>query len=116
MAGIFQDLASPALTMNSVPDHIHVLFMLSKNHSLANVLMEVKRGSSKWIKSQTASLKRFAWQNGYGAFSISQSGVAGVRTYIASQPEHHRRLSFQDEFRAFLRRYEVPFDERYLWD
>ena len=77
---------------------------------------EVKKGSSKWIKTQGPRYSNFQWQAGYGAFSVSQSNVPNVKSYIANQEEHHRRRSFQDELRAFLRRHQVEFDERYVWD
>ena len=78
--------------------------------------MEVKRATSKWIKTQGNQFKVFHWQNGYGAFSIGQSGVDEVTTYIANQAEHHRVKTFEEEFRSFLKRYEMEFDERYVWD
>ena len=80
------------------------------------MVKEVKRGSSLWLKTKNPALHDFAWQNGYGIFSIGFSQVESVRNYIAGQEEHHRKVSFQDEFREFLRRYEVEFDERYVWD
>ena len=116
MAGILQDLDSPALTINSVADHAHILFNLDKNRAVAKIVMEVKRGSSKWIKTQGAAFRLFHWQSGYGGFSISPSAVNETKTYIAQQAEHHRVKTFQEEFRAFLHRYEVEYDERYVWD
>ena len=116
MAGIFKDLDSPTLAVNSVADHIHVLLNLNKNQPLAHVVMEIKRGSSKWLKTQGSDLEQFHWQNGYGAFSIGQSAVVEVKAYIANQAEHHRVKTFEQEFRAFLLRYEIDFDERYVWD
>ena len=80
------------------------------------MVKEVKRGSSLWIKTKDAKLNDFAWQNGYGVFSIGFSQIAAVKHYIASQEEHHRTQSFQDEFRTLLGRYEIEFDERYVWD
>jgi putative transposase len=115
-AGILNSLNSPALAINSVRDHMHMLFVLHKNHSLAHAVQEVKQGTSRWIKTQGAEYALFYWQNGYGAFSVSQSGVPEVIDYIGKQQEHHRKLSFQDEFRAFLKRYEVAFQEQYVWD
>ena len=79
------------------------------------IVEEVKKGSSKWVKT-AASNKEFHWQNAYAAFSVSQSNVAAVRHYIANQEEHHRKMSFQDELRALLRRHGVEYDERYVWD
>ncbi len=83
---------------------------------MADVAKETKRGSSGWIKTKDPSLVNFAWQNGYGAFSIGFSQIATVRDYIANQEDHHRRISFQDELRTLFRRYDIEFDERYVWD
>ena len=80
------------------------------------MVKEVKRGSSVWIKTKSPDLRTFAWQNGYGIFSIGFSQIASVRSYIAGQEEHHRKVSFQDEYRLLLKRYEIEFDERYGWD
>src|SRR5690606_34200919 len=115
-AGTFRELESPAIVIGGERDHVHALFMLSKNRALTEVIEGVKRSSSKWIKTQGPSFSAFQWQGGYGAFSVSQSQVARVRQYIESQEAHHKQVSFQDEFRAFLRRYRVDFDERYVWD
>jgi REP element-mobilizing transposase RayT len=116
MAGVLQDLDCPAVAIGSVPDHVHILFSLDKDRALSAVVMEVKRSSSKWIKSQGEEFRQFRWQSGYGGFSISKSAVASVRSYIANQAKHHRRMTFQEEFREFLRRYEIEFEERYVWD
>lgn len=116
LGGILRDLDSPAVEINSEPDHIHILLNLSRTHSLSDVIMQVKRGSSAWLKSKDARYGLFHWQSGYGAFSVSQSAVNDVRTYIRDQREHHRTRTFQEEFRAFLQRYEIEFDERYVWD
>jgi len=90
--------------------------MLSRTCEAAEMVKEVKRGSSLWLKTKSPDLNDFAWQNGYGIFSIGFSQVETVRNYIAGQEGHHRKISFQDEFREFLKRYEVEFDERYVWD
>ena len=116
MAGILNKQMCPTLLVGGVSDHVHALFALSKNHSIAEIVYEVKRGSSKWIKTLDPKLRKFYWQAGYGAFSVSHSHVDRVRRYIEGQERHHRRTTFQDEFRKFLRRYEVEFDERYVWD
>ena len=116
MGGILREWESPAILMNSVADHIHILLCLSKNHALKKIVEEVKKGSSKWIKTKGPQFAKFYWQAGYGAFSVSQSNVPVVRKYIENQEAHHRKLGFQDEFRAFLRKYEIEFDERYVWD
>ena len=114
--GILRDLDSPALVMNSVRDHIHVLFNLHRTRALSDVVMELKRGTSKWMKEQGPQHHAFYWQAGFGAFSVSQSKVESVREYIETQAEHHRERTFQDEFRDLLIRHEVEFDERYVWD
>jgi REP element-mobilizing transposase RayT len=115
LAGVFENWDSPAIIVGSVEDHVHALFALSKNQPLSKIVEEVKRGSSKWVKTKRPDLAEFAWQNGYGAFSVSSSLVENVRRYIAKQEQHHRKVSFQDEFREFCRRHEVEFDERYVW-
>jgi len=115
LAGIFKNCDSPAIIVGSVDDHVHALFVLSKNHPLSKVVEEVKRGSSKWLKTKGTDFADFAWQNGYGAFSVSPSLLESVREYIARQEEHHRKVSFQDEFREFCRRHGVELDERYVW-
>lgn len=102
--------------VNGVADHIHALFALSRTHSLAAVVKEVKRTSSAWVKNLSPNLARFHWQGGYGAFSVSQSNLAEVVRYIEAQEEHHKRVTFQDEYRAFLKAYGVAYDERYVWD
>ncbi len=114
MAGILKNLESPALTINSVADHVHVLCQLSKNLAACKLVEEVKKSSSKWMKEQ--GVADFAWQHGYGAFSVSQSNVDAVRKYIEDQPEHHRKRDFKDEFREFCRKHNVSLDERYVWD
>ena len=115
-AGILKELESPAILINSVEDHVHVLYVHSKNYSPSKIVEEVKKGSSKWIKTKGQAYAEFHWQNGYGAFSVSQSGVNEVIKYIEGQKEHHRHRTFQEEYREFLKRYEVPYDERYVWD
>ena len=116
IAGIFKEQDSPCLAINSVADHVHVLFCLNKNAPLAQVIMQAKKGASRWMKTQGPNNADFGWQNGYGAFSVSQSSVADVRRYIANQAEHHRTVTFQDELRAFLKRHEIEYDEKYVWE
>lgn len=116
LGGILTHLESPPIEINCTADHTHMLFCLSKNHSIANVIKEAKQGSSKWIKTQSPLLQNFYWQGGYGSFSVSQSMITVIRKYISNQEEHHRKVSFQEEFRAFLKRHQIEFDERYVWD
>jgi REP element-mobilizing transposase RayT len=116
LGGILRDLDCPAIEINSVADHVHLLLVLARTTTLGDVVANLKRGSSVWIRSRGASFTEFHWQAGYGAFSVSQSSVNAVRACIRDQPEHHRRLSFQDEYRAFLRKHGITFDEQYVWD
>lgn len=116
LGGILRELDCPSLCIGGVADHVHILFQLSKNLALSKAIEELKKSSSKWVKTKAPSLKDFYWQNGYGAFSVSPSNTSTVIRYIERQEEHHRKLSFQDEFRQFLRRHQVEFDEQYVWD
>ena len=114
--GILRNLDSNALIMNSVEDHLHVLFNLHRTKALSDVVMELKRGTSKWFKEQGSAYRAFYWQAGFGAFSVSASQTDCVAEYIAKQVEHHKKRSFQDEFRALLRAHEIEFDEKYVWE
>ncbi|HPF41796.1 MAG TPA: IS200/IS605 family transposase [Phycisphaerae bacterium] len=116
MAGILDQLGCCAVLINSVGDHVHVLFDLSRERSISDVTRNLKTGASKWIKTQGPAYRGFAWQAGYGAFAVSVSNIPEVRAYIENQQEHHRTRSFQDEFRLFLRRHNIEFDEQYVWD
>ena len=116
MATVLQNLGCPAVLINSVADHVHILFELGRTTAVSAAVEDVKKTSSKWIKTQGDAFVGFAWQVGYGAFAVSESNVAAVREYIAGQQEHHRKKSFQEEYRAFLDRHRVAFDERYVWD
>ena len=115
LTGIANNLDSPCFAINGTGDHVHMLVSQSKNLALARLVEEVKKGSSKWIKTKSAALRSFRWQDGYAAFSVSQSNVASVQRYIAGQKEHHRRKSFQEELIQFLRKHGVEYDERYVW-
>jgi REP element-mobilizing transposase RayT len=116
LRGILKQLSSPAIEINSVADHVHVLFCLSRKRALADVVEQLKKGSSKWIKTKGKALAGFYWQAGYGAFSVSQSQVSVVRNYIVNQEKHHRKMTFQEEFRALLKKHDIEYDERYVWD
>jgi len=113
---VLQNLGCPPVLINSVEDHTHALFELARTVTIAAAVEEVKSSSSKWIKSQGPEFASFAWQAGYGAFSVSRSNLHQVRRYVESQREHHRCVTFQDEFREFLRRHGIGFDERHVWD
>ena len=116
LGGILVNHGCPPLIIGGVEDHVHILATLGRTITAADMVKEVKRGSSLWLKTKSPDLHGFAWQNGYGIFSIGSSQIDAVRQYIAGQEEHHRKISFQDEFRELLRKYAMEFDERYVWD
>jgi len=116
MATVLQNLGCAPVLINSVEDHAHLLFDLARTVPISQVVEDVKKSSSKWIKTQGPGFAGFAWQSGYGAFAVSESNVPTVRDYIANQREHHRKKSFQEEYRQFLERHRIAFDERYVWD
>lgn len=116
LGGVCRALECPPVRIGGCYDHVHILCLLSKKLPLMNLLEEIKSHSSKWIKTKDEDLRNFYWQGGYGAFSVNPAEVDIVVKYITNQKEHHRRKTFQDEYRAFLRKYEMEWDERYVWD
>jgi len=116
MATVLQNLGCNVALMNSVEDHAHLLFDLSRSVSISQAVKDLKSATSKWIKEQPGAAPTFTWQAGYAAFAVSESNVPAVRKYIANQREHHRHKSFQEEFREFLKRHRIVFDERFVWD
>lgn len=116
LGGVCRDHSSPSLVVGGVEDHVHILCALGRTIAVADLIREVKRASSKWIKSRDKKLADFHWQGGYGAFSVSQSNVEKVRKYIIEQEDHHRSMSFQDEMRMLFRKHGIEFDEQYVWD
>ena len=116
LGGILTGHGCQPLIIGGIEDHVHILTTLSRTITAADTVKEVKRGSSLWLKGKGPELQDFAWQNGYGLFSVGFSQTDAVRHYIAGQEEHHRNISFQDEFREFLRKHVMEFDERYVWD
>ena len=116
MGGIFRGCDCPSLLIGGTTDHIHALFVLSRTKTIADVVGDVKSGSSKWIKTKGELYQAFQWQAGYGAFSVSQSGLVKVKDYLANQIHHHRKFTFQDEYRLICKKHGVEIDERYVWD
>ena len=116
LATVLKNQDSPAVKFGGTSDHVHSLFRLSKNCSMAKIVEEIKTSSSKWIKTQDRALINFHWQSGYGAFSVSPADVQAVAEYIAQQEAHHRAVTFQEEYRRLLESHGIEFDERYLWD
>ena len=113
--GILANLNSSSLQTGGVADHVHILLALGRTSSQADLVEEVKKSPSKWMKAG-GGVPGFTWQAGYGAFSIGESQADAVIRYIQNQAEHHRKLTFQEEFRRLLERYKVAYDERYVWD
>jgi putative transposase len=116
LAGVCRNLDSPAIIIGGVEDHLHILCRLSRTHAVSELVRELKRDSSRWIKSKATEFREFQWREGYGAFSVSPSHVEALKGYIANQSKHHRRESFQEELRRILEKYGVDYHERYVWD
>jgi putative transposase len=104
------------LQVDGVEDHAHLFFGLSRTRTIADVVENVKTSSSKCVKTKGPTLMDFHWQSGYGAFSVSQSDANSVVAYIRNQEQHHQKMTVQEEYRRLLERYQVAFDEKYIWD
>jgi len=116
IGGICNEMDCQPIKIGGYPDHIHILCLLSKKIALMDLLEETKSSSSKWMKTKGKELKDFYWQNGYGAFSVNPYEIDRVINYIENQKGHHEKKTFQDEYRAFLKKYKVEYDQRYVWD
>lgn len=115
IGGIIKANESIPIKINGVADHVHILLIMSKNISLAKLVEEIKKGSSKWIKTKGEKYKNFSWQGGYGGFSVCQSKLDTVVQYIENQKEHHLKVSFKEEYIQFLKEYGIDYNEDYLW-
>jgi putative transposase len=116
LGGIIRAHDGKAIIINGPADHVHILASIAAKHSLADLMRELKADSSGWIHKNFPNQKTFAWQIGYGAYSVSHSYMIELKNYIANQEAHHRKVSFQEEFVAFLKRHEIEYDERFLWE
>ncbi len=116
LGGICRNLECNPVIVGGHKDHIHILSLLSRKIALMSLIEELKTHSSKWIKTKGVDYEKFYWQRGYGGFSVHQSQTDIVKNYIANQREHHRQLSFKEEYILFLKEYDIEFDERYVWD
>ena len=114
VTGICKNIGSNALMVSGTENHIHVLISLSRKSSISEVIGKVKSNSTNWMKSNY--IDKFRWQSGYGAFSVSKSKECEVIEYIKKQLEHHRKISFEDEFRKLLEKHGIDYDEKYIWD
>jgi putative transposase len=116
LGGICKGLECYPLKVGGSVDHVHIVCLLSRKIPQMKLLEELKKQSSKWIKTKGANYSNFYWQDGYGIFSVNPSDTEVVVKYIISQGDHHKKITFQDEYRAFLNKYKMEYDERYVWD
>jgi putative transposase len=116
LATICRDVGVEFVHVGGVADHVHIVTTLPRTLSQAQLIEQIKKTSSKWIKAVDARYRGFSWQRGYGAFSVSPSQLEGVLRYIDGQKEHHRTHTFQEEYRELLGKHGIEFDERYVWD
>ncbi len=116
LGGTSKTLDCPPIMVGGVEDHVHLLARFGRSITQAEWVKELKRVTNLWLKEQSPEYADFAWQGGYADFSVSPSGLEGVRRYIAEQEMHHQKISFQDELRALLRKHQLEWDERYVWD
>jgi len=116
ISGILRNLEGSCIEIDGVTDHVHILAILPPKIALSDVLREIKAGSSKWIHETKPKLAKFGWQDGYSAFTVSQSNIDAVRRYIREQKQHHKQLDFKTELVALLDKHQIAYDERYIWD
>jgi REP-associated tyrosine transposase len=116
MASIFRNMDCPYVHVGGAEDHVHVLFDIGKTHLPVKIIGKVKKETSKFIKTVDDEYRDFYWQNGYGLFSVSPANKEVVKNYIDRQMEHHKTMSFKDELCAYLEKYKIDYDEKYIWD
>lgn len=116
LAEIARNTGCECLRAGGMADHVHLAITLSRTITIADLVEELKKASSKWIKTKGSAYAGFAWQRGYGVFSVNPNQAKALVKYIDDQEEHHRTRTFQEEYRMFLKKYAVSYDERYVWD
>lgn len=116
IGGILNNHKSKLLVGNGIQNHTHLLTSLNKNVLIPDIVGTIKRDSSKWIKTKGGIFTKFGWPDGYSAFTVGHSQLPMVEQYIRYQKEHHKKVLFEDEMRGFYRKYEIPYDERFVWD
>ncbi len=116
IASILKDCDCSPIIIGGPQDHVHILCKLSKTITISSIIEDIKKKSSKWVKTKGEEYKDFYWQSGYGSFSIGQSQVDALKQYIQNQKEHHKKRTFKEELLEILKRYEIKYDERYLWE
>jgi putative transposase len=115
-SGVSNQMECPSILVGGVEDHVHLLARFGRTVTQADWVKELKRVSNRWLKERSGDFADFEWQGGYASFSVSQSNLEKVKIYIAEQEEHHQKIGFQDELRALLRKHEMNWDEKYVWD
>lgn len=116
IATLFRDMGCPYVCVGGTEDHIHILFDQGKDNLPVKVVGKIKKESSKFIKDIDKKYKDFYWQRGYALFSVSPASKEKVINYINAQMEHHKTISFQEEFLAYLNKYKIDYNEKYIWD
>jgi putative transposase len=116
IAVVLHEIDCPPLQVGGAADHVHALFFLARTLTVASIIESIKTSSSKWMKTKGRQFEHFRWQAGFGVFSVSRSNADSVAAYICNQDEHHRKITFQEEYRQFLERHRQNCDERYMWD
>lgn len=116
MSATCRNLDCHIIQINGMPDHIHVLALLGRTITLSKLISEMKSSSSRWIKTKGNQYSKFAWQSGYGAFSVSRPNLNGAMKYLTKQKEHHKTIPFKEELLTMLKRAQIKYDESYLWD
>jgi putative transposase len=116
MATLARNQGCECYRVNGIEDHVHLAIGLARTITVADLVKELKTESNKWLKHEDTSLINFAWQKGYGAFSLGASQLPDLLAYIDNQESHHKKMTFQDEYRIFLKKYDIEYDERYVWD
>ena len=115
ITAIIQDNSHKLIAINSVPDHVHIFIGMKPDQSVSNLLKNIKESSSRWINKKGVVRGKFRWQSGFGAFSYAHSQINSVVKYIKNQEEHHKKKTFRQEYSEFLKKYDVPYDERYIF-
>lgn len=116
IGGVVRNYKGALLKAGGTSNHIHLLVSLNKNYLVPELIGDIKRQSSRWIKTKSPMLSKFGWQDGYSAFSVGYTQLPAVKKYIANQKEHHKQKLFEDEMRSFYKKYDMEFDEKYVWD
>jgi REP element-mobilizing transposase RayT len=116
IGGIIREDKGKLLKIGGILNHVHILARFSASISVSEMMRRVKGSSSKWVNESSRSTQHFSWQRGYGAFSVSESAVENVISYIGNQDEHHKKITFEEEFLLLLQKYKISYDEKYIWD